>query len=200
MLSLLFFGTLHSNGYIFPFLLCFWLLFFSQLFVRLPQTAVLPFCISFSFALNSGDTHLQREPTFHEPWNCCGWLFRPELPTGTNLDAHLAAPSPSTGEELWVWPWVWHRKGFAQAAEEGSAGSTRARGSLCPPDRAPSWAWSAVLCSLKKWTNILYVQRFSCPHRNGWGNKLEIGDGVHKYLRMRTSNEWSQKGKLKHHL
>ena len=29
-LSLLFFGTLHSNGYIFPFLLCFLLLFFSQ--------------------------------------------------------------------------------------------------------------------------------------------------------------------------
>ena len=32
-LSLLFFETLHSNGYIFPFLLCFWLLCFSQLFV-----------------------------------------------------------------------------------------------------------------------------------------------------------------------
>ena len=45
--SLLFFGILHSNGYIFPFLL--WLLFFSQLFVRPPQTAILPFCISFSW-------------------------------------------------------------------------------------------------------------------------------------------------------
>ena len=33
-LSLLFFGTLHSNRYIFPFLLCLLLLFFSQLFVR----------------------------------------------------------------------------------------------------------------------------------------------------------------------
>ena len=41
-LSLLFFGTLHSNGYISPFLLC-----FSQLFVRPPQTAILLFCISF---------------------------------------------------------------------------------------------------------------------------------------------------------
>ena len=29
----------------FPFLLCFWLLFFSQLFVRPPQTAILLFCI-----------------------------------------------------------------------------------------------------------------------------------------------------------
>ena len=32
---LLFFGTLHSDAYIFHFLLCFSLLFFSQLFVRL---------------------------------------------------------------------------------------------------------------------------------------------------------------------
>ena len=46
-LSLLFFGTLHSNEYIFPFLLCFSLLFFSQLFVR-PQAAILTFRISFS--------------------------------------------------------------------------------------------------------------------------------------------------------
>ena len=46
-LSLLFFGTLHSNGYIFPFLLCLLLLFFSQLFVRPLQTTILPFCIAF---------------------------------------------------------------------------------------------------------------------------------------------------------
>ena len=32
-----------------PFLLCFLLLFFSQLFVRPPQTAILLFCISFSW-------------------------------------------------------------------------------------------------------------------------------------------------------
>ena len=47
-LSLLFFGTLHSNGYIFPFLLCL-LFLFSQLFVRPPQTTILLFCISFSW-------------------------------------------------------------------------------------------------------------------------------------------------------
>ena len=48
-LFLLFFGTLHSDvpkhskdAYIFPFLLCFSLLFFSQLFVRPPQTAIHP--------------------------------------------------------------------------------------------------------------------------------------------------------------
>ena len=42
-LSLLFFGTLHSNGNISPFLLCFSLLFFSQLFVRPPQLVILLF-------------------------------------------------------------------------------------------------------------------------------------------------------------
>ena len=42
-LCLLFFGILHSNGYIFPFLLCLSLLFFSQLFVRPPQKTILPF-------------------------------------------------------------------------------------------------------------------------------------------------------------
>ena len=36
----MFFGTLHSNGYIFPFLLCFLLLSFSQLFVRPPLTVI----------------------------------------------------------------------------------------------------------------------------------------------------------------
>ena len=39
LISLLFFGTLNSDGYIFPFLLRLLLLFFSQLFVRPSQTA-----------------------------------------------------------------------------------------------------------------------------------------------------------------
>ena len=46
-LSLLFFGTLHSDEYIFPFLLCFLPVFFSQIFVKPPQKAILLFCISF---------------------------------------------------------------------------------------------------------------------------------------------------------
>ena len=46
-LSLLFFITLHSDEYIFPFLPCLSLLFFPRLFVRLPQTSILPFCICF---------------------------------------------------------------------------------------------------------------------------------------------------------
>ena len=50
-LSLLFFGTLHSDGYIFPFLLYLLLLLFSQLFVKPSQMTILPFCISFFFFL-----------------------------------------------------------------------------------------------------------------------------------------------------
>ena len=64
-LSLLFFGTLHSDVYIFPFLLCFLLLFFSQLFVRPPQMAILLFCTSFpwgwSWSLSPVQCH---EPHF----------------------------------------------------------------------------------------------------------------------------------------
>ena len=48
-LGLLFSGTLHSVGYIFPFLLCLLFLFFFQVFVRSPQTTILPFCTSFSW-------------------------------------------------------------------------------------------------------------------------------------------------------
>ena len=47
--SLLFFGTLHSDRCIFPFLLYLSLLFFSQLFVRPPQKTILPFFSSFSW-------------------------------------------------------------------------------------------------------------------------------------------------------
>ena len=38
-LTCIFFGTLHSNAYVFPFLHCFSLLFFSQLFVTAPQVS-----------------------------------------------------------------------------------------------------------------------------------------------------------------
>ena len=62
-LSLLFFGTLHLNGYIFPFLLCFLHLFFSQLFVRPPQTAILLFCIFFPWGCSCSLSPVQ----CHEP-------------------------------------------------------------------------------------------------------------------------------------
>ena len=47
-LSLLFFGTLHLFGCTFPFLPCFLVLFFLQLFVKPPQITSLPSCFSFS--------------------------------------------------------------------------------------------------------------------------------------------------------
>ena len=60
---LLFFRTLHSNGYIFPFLLCFLLLFYSQLLVCPPQAAILCFCISFSWGWSWSLSLVQcREP------------------------------------------------------------------------------------------------------------------------------------------
>ena len=68
-LSLLFFGTLHSNRYIFPFFLCLLLLFSSQLFVRPPQTIILPFCISFS---GGGLCHC----LLYNVMNLCLWFFR----------------------------------------------------------------------------------------------------------------------------
>ena len=54
--TLIFFGTLHSDVHWFPSLLCLLPLFFSQVFVRPCQTTILPFCISFSwgFILSTG--------------------------------------------------------------------------------------------------------------------------------------------------
>ena len=51
------------KGYIFPFLLCSSLLFFSQLFVRPPQTAILLFCISFPWGWSWSLSPIQ----CHEP-------------------------------------------------------------------------------------------------------------------------------------
>ena len=79
LLFLLFFGTLHSDAYIFPFLLCFSVLFFSQLFVRPPQTAILLFCISFpwgwSWSLSPVQCHEPRSIVHSardQPWDFFG--------------------------------------------------------------------------------------------------------------------------------
>ena len=65
-LSLLFFGTLHSVRYIFPFLPCLLLLFFPQLFVKPSQTTTLPSCISFSLGwlITASYTMLNLHPWF----------------------------------------------------------------------------------------------------------------------------------------
>ena len=68
-LSLLFSGTQHSDGYIFPFLLFLSLLFFSQLLLRPPQTAILPFFISF---FGDGFDYC----LLHNVMNLSSWFFR----------------------------------------------------------------------------------------------------------------------------
>ena len=88
-LSLLLFGTLHSNGYIFPFLLCLLLLFFSQLFARPPQITVLPFCIFFSWGWSWSLPPVQ----CHEPLSNLRW-FSLVLPT-VNSVMHMGLGSLS---------------------------------------------------------------------------------------------------------
>ena len=80
-LSLLFFGILHSDGYIFFFLLCLSRLFFSQLFVSPPQTTVLPFCISFSW----------------------GWFWSP-LPRQCHKPASIHSSSGALSDLI---PWIY---------------------------------------------------------------------------------------------
>ena len=78
---------LHSDGYIFPFLLCLLLLFFSQLFVRPPQITVLPFCISFSWGWSLSLPPVQ----CHEPLSNLRW-FSLMLPA-VNSVMHLGLVS-----------------------------------------------------------------------------------------------------------
>ena len=68
-LSLLFFGAVYSNACIFPFLLCLSLLFFSQLFIRPPQTTILPFCISFFLKMVLiPDSCTMSQTSIHSSW------------------------------------------------------------------------------------------------------------------------------------
>ena len=83
--SLLFSRTLHSVGYIFPFLPCL-LLFFPQLYAKHPQTTTLPSCISFwihflycccccqvaSVVSDSVQPHRQQPTRLLRPWDSPG--------------------------------------------------------------------------------------------------------------------------------
>jgi len=77
LLSLLFFGTLHANWYAFSFLLCFLLLVFSQLFLRLPQTIILLFCISFSWgwSCSLSPVQCQEPPSISRQELCLSYLI-----------------------------------------------------------------------------------------------------------------------------
>ena len=86
-LFLLFFGTLHSDAYIFPFLLCFLLLFFSQLFVSPPQTAILLFCISFPWGWSWPVSCTMSRTSIHREsaWPALRWWQR----CWRTLEVHL---------------------------------------------------------------------------------------------------------------
>ena len=99
---------LHSNVYIFFFLLCVLLLFFSQLFVRPPQTAILPFCISFSWRwswLITASCTVSRTSLHSSwgalsdliPWICLSWH--------ACLFAYIPSPLPETLEILFISFW-----------------------------------------------------------------------------------------------
>ena len=98
-LCLLFSWTVHSNANIFPFLLCFFLLFVSQLFVRPPQTAVLLFYISFSG--DGLDCCLLYNVTNLRPWTprllpCPGYCKQAAI----NVEVHVSLSflcMPSSG-------------------------------------------------------------------------------------------------------
>ena len=121
-LSLLFSGTLYSDGYIFPLLGLLFL--FNQLFVKLPQTNILPFCVSFSWGYFWSPPPVQCcEPlpivlqfssvtqsclTFCNPMNCStpGFPIHHQLLEPTHTHVHwvgdaiqpshpLSSPSPA---------------------------------------------------------------------------------------------------------
>ena len=97
-LSLVLLGTLHSNAYIFPFLLCFSLFFFSQLFVRSPKTAILLFCISFPWGWSWSPSPVQ----CHE---------RPSLLLGGIGGRRRRGPQRMTCPSLTRWTCFWVNSG-----------------------------------------------------------------------------------------
>ena len=79
-LSLLVFGTLHSNGYIFPLLLCLSLFFFSQLHLRPPQTTI---CLLAFLFLGGGLDHC----LLYSVTNVHPWFFRRSMDMWALLSA-----------------------------------------------------------------------------------------------------------------
>ena len=114
-LFLLFFGTLHSNKYIFPFLLCLSLLFFSQLFVRPLQTTILNIKkqrhyfankdpSSQSYGFSSG--HVWMWGLDHKenwvPKNWCFWTVVLEKTLESPLDCKENKPVHSKRNQSWI--------------------------------------------------------------------------------------------------
>ena len=183
-LFLLFFGTLHSDAYIFPFLLCFLLLFFSQLFVRPPQTAILPFCISFPWGWSwSLSPVWMWELNCEEIWapkNWCFWTVVLEKTLESPLNCKEIQPVHSKGDQSWVFT------GRTEAEDETPI--------LWPPHVK---SWLTVKDSGRNWgqeekgTTKNEIARWHHQldaHEFGW--TLEVGDGQGS---LACCNSWSLK-------
>ena len=132
-LYLLFFGTLHSNGCIFPFLLCLSLLFFSQLFVRPPQTTILPFCTSFSWGWSSSLPPVQCQ----EPQSIVL-----QAPSQSDLIPWICFSLPLYN--LWVITHYYHTFIFAQIVPHSAIGNLF---ELVPvPVMYPIAIWAFLYC------------------------------------------------------
>ena len=103
LLAILWNSAYNSNAYIFPFLLCFSLLFFLQLFVRPPQTANLLFCISF-------------------PWGC-SWSLSPVQRHEPPSIVHQVLCLSDLWQQIWKteqWPQDWKRSIFIPIPKKGN--------------------------------------------------------------------------------
>ena len=87
--------TLHSEIYIFPFLLCFSLPFFSQLFLRPPQTVILLFC----WNSNTLVTWCKELDHWKRLW-CWERLRAGGEGDDRGWDGWMASPTQ------WTWVWV----------------------------------------------------------------------------------------------
>ena len=74
-LSWLFFGILHSDGNIFPFLLCFSLLFFSQLFCKASPDSHFAFLHFFSMGMVLIPVYVEAETPILWPPHLKSWLI-----------------------------------------------------------------------------------------------------------------------------
>ena len=187
-LSFLFFGILHSNGYIFPFLLCFTLLFTA--ICKTSSDSHFAFLHFFFFCIEQWGYPLSKGTNI--PWTLkllVGSFLDQSLPLALTSMLTLLLPHQVPEKGCECGRECGTRKALCEQQRKGQQVRTELEGvcahlvELWAEHGAPSFA---------AWKNglIYSMCSFSCPHRNGQGNKLEIGEGIHKYLRMRTSNEW----------
>ena len=123
---MLFFGTLHSNGYIFHSLLCFLLLFFSQLFVRPPQTAIWHFfflgMVLITVSCKMSQTSIRGSSgTLSDLITGIYLSFPLYSPKGFDL-GHTWMSMATSCEELTHWKRIWCWEGLGAGGEGDDRG------------------------------------------------------------------------------